>query len=45
MYTGSEWDHVGMVLRFEAENNAKTQNIYVVEASQGGVKVRTWASV
>lgn len=44
-YTGSEFDHAAMVLRFDAPG-ANNNDVYLIEATGNqGVRVKRWSNI
>lgn len=45
-YTGSEFDHAAMVLRFDAPTKGNTNDVYLIEATGNqGVRVKRWSNI
>jgi len=45
MYTGSDFDHVAMLLRFDMPGNGNQNDIFLIEATGSGVKVKRWSNL
>jgi len=44
-YTGASFDHAAMVLRFDAPNPKKKNEVYILEATSSGVGIKRWSDL
>jgi len=44
-YTGANFDHAAMVLKFEGSNPKKKNEVYILEANSSGVGIKKWSNL
>lgn len=44
-YTGANFDHTALVLRFDTPNPKKKREVYILEATSNGVGIKKWSDL